>query len=286
MTRIDPPRGKLLRHFVPLVLGAALTLALVAAVTGRGGVFPAGDEGAVSDDGGSGGSHRDLAETFTNIFVGTVVEVTRTEELPTSSPNHTVPITYYAVDVEETLKGDIAGRIEVKVSEEDTAEAAALGPIRSGQRYLFAAGPRSPSGYYPVTAGISNIPIANDRQRAELVAEFRRLIANAPSDQQRRSAVSAAEQEERVGAPTLRVEPARAMPGDEVLVSGQNLVLPEVSIWWDGTKTRLATGRVAPDNSIEERVTVPRDAKPGTHTTMVLDGRGERAEAKLEVMEP
>jgi hypothetical protein len=129
-------------------------------------------------------TRRALAAESTDIFIGRVVEVTRTEELPTSSPNHVVPITYYAVDVVDALKGNVTGRVEVKQEGGDGDFNAEYGdgPLRRGEDYLFLTRParsstRSARFGQPLTIfapGAGNTRITSDRHRAELVAEVER----------------------------------------------------------------------------------------------------------------
>ena len=219
---------------------------------------------------------------FSNIFVAEVVGVAGEDKLPTNDPKDFIRIIYYDVEVEQTLKGDATGRVRIRYDGADDRSPDAPGAreLRVGERILFAAGDRSDEGWYPVSAGLGVVPIENDAEAAALMAKYERLIPAV--EQQQRSAAAAADPCEQVGVPTIDVQPRRGAPGEQVRITGTNFVRPEVSIWWDGTKTRLATADVGADCTVTKNITIPR-AEPGEHRIIVQDAREERAEATIEV---
>lgn len=220
---------------------------------------------------------------FGQIFIGEVVAIAGEDTIPTSDPEDVLPVIIYDVDVKQTLKGQAADRVQVWYEGFDYKgpDYKSAGALRVGERYLFFAGFAPDKGWYPVNAGLGVLPIENDREEADLVATFEPLIRRAEHQPQQ---IPSADPCERVGQPTITVAPRQGRVGDAVTVSADNLVRPEVSIWWDGTDERLTTAQVDDDCSMTVAIAIPK-ADVGEHTIVVHDARGESASVSLEVIE-
>lgn len=219
---------------------------------------------------------------FGQIFVGEVVAMAGEDTIPTSDPEDALPVILYDVEVEQTLKGEASGRVRIWYEgfEYRGPDAGKVGTLRVGERYLFFAGFDPDKGWYPVNAGLGVLSINSQREATDLVATFEPLIRGAERRSDQLPSVDACEE---VGQPLITVEPQQGAVGDTVRLTGTNFVRPEVSIWWDGTKDRLATARVGDDCSIAREMTIP-DADPGAHRFIVRDARGQSAEAKITVI--
>ena len=219
---------------------------------------------------------------FGQIFIGEVIAVAGEDTIPTSDPEDVLPVILYDVEVEQTLKGEAAGRVRIWYEGFDYRgpDSKKAEELRIGDRYLFFAGFDPANGWYPVNAGLAVVPINNRGEVADLIATFEPLIQRAERRADRIPAEDACEQ---AGQPVISVEPTEGAQGDTVRVSGANFVRPEVSIWWDGAEERLATGTVADDCSMTVEVTIPK-ADPGDHRIVVRDARAEAAEATFTVI--
>lgn len=243
-------------------------------------VAPGRDGDPVEMDVEGDTSHAGLVAASEHVFVGRIVRVNRVENQPTSRPNRSYRVTFYAVDVEETLKGNATGRVEVRLPPGEV-----VGPeegadrLPNGRPLLFFTGRRSAAGRYPVgTPGYGTIPIANDRQRANLIAEFRALIARpAPAvDQAPRQPAAGAV------APTVTLDPRSGAPGGSVMVMGRGWNGTEVRVLW-GDGAAPVTALVEPDGVFRIAVTVPNAAAIGPHEITVRGTDGFAATATFQV---
>lgn len=270
--------------FALLVLG--LVLSMVAVPTARGDAADMATPvamGAVYDS--SLPLNDEGRAMFGNIFIGTVVAVAGRDRILSSDPEDPgLPVIIYDVDVEQTLQGEATGRVRIWYEGFDhkgeyTVDGEPVGELAVGERYLFFAGFNPDEQWYPVNASIGVLAVKNDRAEAELVARFAPLIRQAARQADQPPAPDPCEQ---AGRPAVSVEPPRAQPGDTVRLSGRDFVRPQVSVWWDGFKRRLATADVDATCAIAVDVTVPAD-EPGEHRLIVQDARGARAEAVIVV---
>jgi hypothetical protein len=119
-----------------------------------------------------------LVNYSATVFVGRVVRVSRVEHLPTSNPDSTIPVTYYEVSAEQTLKGIAIGQITVRQFGGEDRYMEGDGPLDQGKSYLFLTTAFIPDiGAYSIAIpGYGNIPISSDEQRTELIERFAVLI--------------------------------------------------------------------------------------------------------------
>jgi hypothetical protein len=261
-----------------VVVGLALSGVLIASMPGRADGTPVPELAAYdtmippTDEGRA---------QFGQLFIGEVVAVAGEDKIPTSDPEDVLPVIIYDVEVEQTLKGQAAGRVQVWYEGFDYTgpDQKPAGELQVGERYIFFAGFDPDNDWFLVNASLGVLPIKNDKAEAELVATFEPLIRRA---ERRAEPVPAPDPCEEVGQPTITVEPQQGRVGDAVTVSAENLVRPEVSIWWDGTDHRLTTATVTDDCSMTVEVAIPK-ADTGEHQIVVQDARGESAAASFEV---
>ena len=211
------------------------------------------------------------------------------EAVQQSGPGVELTATFFVVDVEQTLKGDAKGAVEVREAGGDSSfaeegpasELGPTGPLLVGERYLFFAGLQSDEGWYPITAGYTNVLIRNDQQAAELVAQFVPAIVQA---EQRRAEILAADPcEHPESAPVVKVDPQRGVVGTKVKVTGSDFVRPQVSMWWDGMDERLGTSEIGEECSLTASIEIPQ-SEIGEHRIIVTDARNERGVAVFEVI--
>ena len=262
-----------------VVLGIVLASTLIASLASRAAGTPVAEE--IVYDTMLPPTNEGRAR-FGEIFIGEVIAIVGKDTIPTSDPEDVLPVILYEVQVEQTLKGAPAGRVRIWFEGFDYRgpDSQKAGELRVGERYLFFAGFDPENNWYPVNAGLGVLPVKSDREAATLAATFEPLIREAA---RRADQVPEVDPCEKVGLPTISVEPQQGDAGDEVRVSGNNFVRPEVSIWWDGTEERLTSATTEVDCSIATEVTIPKD-KTGTHRIVVLDARGQSAEATFEII--
>jgi hypothetical protein len=279
MPRLSTRTGRdLVLLYGLLVAGLVLASVLVGSMPGRASGTPIPDESAYdtmnppTDEGRA---------QFGQVFIGEVVAVAGEDKIPTSDPEDALPVIIYDVDVKQTLKGEAADRVRVWYEGVDYKgpDYKSAGELQVGERYLFFAGYNPDRDWYPVNAGIGVLPIKNDKVEADLVATFEPLIRKAERHPEQTSAPDPCEE---VGQPKMTVEPQQGRAGDQVRVSAENLVRPEVALWWDDPGYRLATASVRDNCSMTVEVTIPK-ADPGDHKIVVQDARGESAEAAFDV---
>lgn len=290
-----PPRhavSGVVLPYVLLITGLALSVLLMGSMTSRalGTPTPAGTPGsdAVAYDFMVPATNEGRAQ-FGNMFIGEVVAIAGEDRIPTSDPEDILRVILYDVKVEQTLKGDAVGNVQIWYEGADYVGPDAEGPddthsgeLRVGERYLFFAGFDPETKEYPVNATIGVIPIGNARQAANLVATFTPLIRQAERQSRQPATVDPCEYP--TESPTITVEPQQGAVGDEVRLTGGPFLRLEVIVQWDALRgERLAVPRVGADCSIDLTVTIPK-ADPGEHRIIVQDAGFNQAETIFEVV--
>lgn len=104
-------------HAVAPLLSAILLVGGLGCGSDRGGDRPnsvdAGPAGAEVAYSFNPADKRELVATADNVFVGRVVKGRGTVSLPTSSPHAKVPVSRFAVEVLENVKGELRGTVTV-----------------------------------------------------------------------------------------------------------------------------------------------------------------------------
>lgn len=218
---------------------------------------------------------------YGNIFFAEVVAVAREDRIWASDPNDILLAIIYDVDVQQTLKGNAAGRVQIWYEGFDYQgpEWVSIGKLVVGERYIFFAGYSPANEWYPVNAGLGVKPIRDDKAGADLVAIFTPLIR---AVEQLATPVPRVYPCEDPGEPILTVASGKTRAGGKVRLTGENFVRPNVAIWWDGTDIPLVTADVGESCSFYVEVKLPRD-DPGTHSIRAEDARGESAEVPIDL---
>jgi hypothetical protein len=281
-------RQHLVVTYMALAVGMALSVTLLASLGGRASepatpaASPKGEETGIDYDSMIADTDEGRAQ-FGQIFIGRVIAVAGTEELPTSDPEDVIPIILYDVEVEQTLKGEAKGVVRVWYEGFDSHSADDVGDprkLREGERLLFFAGFNPDKDRYPVNAGIGVIPIGNEGEAGDLVATFAPLIRQAERNPHQPPPPDPCEQP---GEPaSIALDPERGAVGDVVRLTGGPFLRAEVAIWWDDRDMLLGAAEVGTDCTIDAEVTIPK-TEPGKHRIVVEDARGRRGEAKIEV---
>jgi hypothetical protein len=283
------PMRHLIVPFLALAVGIALSVTLLASLGGRAlgtptpAASPEGEETGIVFDMGISGTDEGRAQ-FGEIFIGTVIRVAGTDELPTSDPEDVITIILYDVEVEQTLKGEAKGVVRVWYEGFDSHSADdVVNPrkLREGERLLFFAGFNPDTQEYPVNAGIGVIPIGNERQTADLVATFAPLIRQAERNPHQPPPPDPCEHPSEPA--SITAEPARGAIGEAVRLTGGPFARAEVAIWWDDHDTLLDAAPVETDCTIDTKVTIPQ-ADPGKHRIVVEDAYGRKTEATIEAV--
>jgi hypothetical protein len=115
---------------------------------------------------------RRLVGATDNVFVGRVIAQVGTKRVVDDLPE-----TQFQVEVLETIKGALTGR--VTVNQQGGYEGRELILVEDdpllvpGQEYLFATGLHPGEGWHTLVPGYGDLLITDDQQRADLIAKFR-----------------------------------------------------------------------------------------------------------------
>lgn len=142
-----------------------------------------------------------------------------------------------------------------------------------------------PDGTLTTDEGSGNLPTENDQEAETLIARFEWLI----QEEEQNPAIQSAEVEDPCESmtepPVGRTQPQRGVAGSEVRVTASNVVGPEIGNWWRTISNRIGAGMVGADCTMTERVTIPRDTRPGRYDLFVIDSREDDAQDIFEVIE-
>ncbi len=196
-----PKRRALL---VLLVLGLLVALGGAYAVAARedgaeaaknGGAEPTEQKAEAAEDGatkikGKGAidpkDESQIVGSSSDVFFGWVVKRSGSEGAPTTKPGFEQPMTQYAAEVTEAIKGDASGRVTVNQlggyvdnghEGLDLIKGDSL--LESEQEYLFATNYVEEKDWYQIVlAGVANIKVEDEAQRQELKQRFEEAKAS------------------------------------------------------------------------------------------------------------
>lgn len=199
--------GKRLLVVLAVGLLAALGAVAYAVAANNYGTEAAADDGAEATEqeeaeaAGDGGTkiegkaaidpkdERQIVGGSTDVFFGRVVEQVGSEGAPTAKPGAEQPMTQYAVEVTEVIKGDASGTVTINQlggyvddghenhRHLDLIEGDSL--MEPGQEYLFSTNYVEEKDWYQIVlAGVGNVEVKDKAQRQELEQKFEEAEAN------------------------------------------------------------------------------------------------------------
>ena len=221
-----------------------------------------------------------LAARGKNIFLGRIDGVSRVEEYPTSNPDYSYQVTFYTVDVQKVIKGQVSDSVEVRLPPGEITPRVEERLSRR-LRYVFVTGPRAGDGSYPVfNPDLGRIEIKSDQQQAELVAEFTKLSGRKV---QQREGPQQEVPGDVLADPTIGLADESGAAGARVRISGEDWAPGEVVIYWNGDTRELVTAPVGPDGLFRITISVPDSAEPGVYRVVARGSQGTSAIALFEV---